>query len=517
MTLSLRLRVLVLVATINVAVFGAGLYFLIERLADQRAEQAREFSELLDYTLPATIKPGGELKVAQILRWPHWKHFADAILVDRNLDTARGSIVPQGVFLNPVGSWNRRADFDREAVLKEISRAIEHQERQVGALGTAVPILDPEGRVWGGCWYRTELAVDTAAITASLVPWFLVSTLLLTIGTFSMMRRFVLDPVADIARGAQRVAQGDLNVRLREPERKDEIADLIRRFNTMTATVQGFNERLAHEVEEATQKVRRAETAAMTQRRLAAMGELAAGIAHEINNPLGGLLNAVESLSRGNLPPDKQAQYHGLLQSGLERIQATVGKLLRLAPRASRAAPLALVDPVLDAAGLVQHRAARQGVTIDIAPLGDRGNDPAARVAELRTLPLVLGEQNELAQAVLNLLVNSLDALEQKPPGEGRIDVRLGLLGDDVAIVLQDNGAGVPQSELPRVADLFYTTKDVGRGTGLGLALVHAIVASHGGRVHLSSPPGAGFRVEIVLPAWRSVRKGNEGRPASPA
>ena len=76
---------------------------------------------------------------------------------------------------------------------------------------------------------------------------------------------------------------------------------------------------------------------------------------------------------------------------------------------------------------------------------------------------------------MLNLLVNSLDALEAKKPGEGRIDVKLGLFGDDVAIVVQDNGAGVSPSELPRVADLFYTTKDVGRGTGLGLALVHAI------------------------------------------
>ncbi len=508
MTLSLRLRVLLLVATINVAVFGAGLYFLIDRIAAQRAAQVREFSELLDYTLPATILPGGELKVAQILSWPHWNHFADAILVDKNLDTTRGTIVPQGVFLNPVGSRQRRADFDRGAVLSEISRAMESEDRRVGAFGVAVPIVDPAGDVWGGCWYRTELSVDTAAIAAGLVPWFLVSTLLLTLGTFSMMRRFVLDPVADIARAAQRVAGGDLSVRLREPQRKDEIADLIRRFNTMTATVQGFNERLAREVEDATQRTRRAETAAMTQRRLAAMGELAAGIAHEINNPLGGLLSAVESLSRGNLSKDKEQQYRALLQSGLERIQATVGKLLRLAPRASRAAPLAIVDPVLDAVGLVQHRAARQGVTIDVVPLAGPAEDASA----LRRLPHVLGEQNELAQAVLNLLVNSLDALEAQPAGAGRIEVRLGRLGEDVAIVVQDNGPGVPASELPRVADLFYTTKDVGRGTGLGLALVHAIVASHGGRVHLSSPPGTGFRVEIVLPAWQGSRK-----PSPPA
>src|SRR5439155_14452704 len=122
-------------------------------------------------------------------------------------------------------------------------------------------------------------------LSLSLFPWFLVSTLVLTLGTFWILRRYVLDPVGELARGSERLASGQLSARVPEPARLDELSDLIRRFNAMAATVQGFNERLAREVEVATEQVRRAEATAMTQRRLAATGELAAGVAHEINNP----------------------------------------------------------------------------------------------------------------------------------------------------------------------------------------------------------------------------------------
>ncbi|MFN0241474.1 MAG: sensor histidine kinase [Planctomycetota bacterium] len=505
MTISLRLRVLLFIAAINVAVFGAGLYFLAGRIGEQRAAQAREFAELLDYTLPATINPRGELKVAQILRWPHWRHFHDAILVDKNLERVHDELVPQGVFLNPVGNRRRTADFDRRAVLDDIELAIAQRQRVETAAGAAVPILDPEGGVWGGCWYRIEPSIDPAALTRGLLPWFLVSTLLLTLGTFAMLSRFVLGPVAAIARGAERVAAGDLSVRLPEPPRRDEVSDLVRRFNTMTATVQGFNEHLAREVERATEDVRRAQTAAMTQRRLAATGELAAGIAHEINNPLGGLLNATETLARQDLPRAKQAEYFALLKNGLERIQATVGKLLRFTPRSASPVPMSLVDPVLDAVALVQHRAQKQQVEIVFAPEGVHGLAPHDALDALRALPLVRGQSGELAQAILNLLMNSLDALEERPRtsvGGGRVDVRLAREDRELVLTVQDDGPGVAAADLPRIADLFYTTKEVGRGTGLGLSLVHTTVAAHGGSVHLTSPPGRGLRVEIRLPIW---------------
>ena len=496
MRFPLRLRVLGLVFLVNAAVFGAGLVYLAGRLADARVQ---EVPLVLDDVLSTTIVPGGDLKVAEILSSRQWRHFADAIVVDKHLDRSRGTIQPQGVFLNPLGSAGRSATFDRSAVLADIAAAIDTGGRVEGREGSAVPVYDPSGNLWGGCWYRLEPSVDTRELVSSLLPWFVLSTLLLTLGTFFIMRRFVLDPVASLARGSERLSAGDLAVRLPEPQRRDELSDLIRRWNAMAETVQGFNETLAREVARATEQARTAEAAAMTQRRLAATGELAAGVAHEINNPLGGLLNAAEALSRENLPKEKRAQYLGLLSSGLARIQATVGRLLRLAPRTARPQPMSLAQPIADAIGLVQHRAAQQQVAIELTCEG-RAGDALERV---QALPPVLGEANELAQAVLNLLVNSLDALEGARGGRIAIDVRRE--GASLVLAVVDDGPGVPPEELPRVADAFYTTKEVGKGTGLGLAIVHNVASSHGGRVELRSRPGEGFRAEIHLPV-RDVR-----------
>jgi signal transduction histidine kinase len=399
------------------------------------------------------------------------------------------------VFLNPIGGFGRSPTFDRQAVLQDLAAAIHTGARIEGREGSAVPVYDPNGSLWGGVWYRLEPSVGARELVSSLLPWFLLSTVLLTLGTFFIMRRFVLDPVQALARGSQRLSAGDLSARLPEPARRDELADLIRQWNAMAATVQGFNETLAREVARATEQARTAEAAAMTQRRLAATGELAAGVAHEINNPLGGLLNATEALARENLPAGKREQYLGLLSSGLERIQATVGRLLRLAPRNARPQPTSLAQPIADAVGLVQHRAAGQGVAIEITCEG-RADDALDRV---RALPPVLGEGNELAQAVLNLLVNSLDALEARPGG-GRIGIEVRREGQELVLAVVDDGPGVSEEDLPRIADAFYTTKEIGKGTGLGLAIVHNVATSHGGRVEMRSRPGAGFRAEIHLP-----------------
>jgi two-component system C4-dicarboxylate transport sensor histidine kinase DctB len=280
----------------------------------------------------------------------------------------------------------------------------------------------------------------------------------------------------------------------------------------MTVEVRDAEERLAREVREATAKARQAEAAAMTQRRLAATGELAAGIAHEINNPLGGLQNAVEVLARGSLPAPKREQYFELLRAGLERIRATVGQLLRFTPRHTNAAPLRplrVERPIQDALALVRHRAQAQGVELVVSCAGASAPAsgaawPAALAARLAELPAVLGEEGELGQALLNLLVNALDAVREGLADGARaprIEVELGARAGELSIAVIDNGPGVGPAELGRIGDLFYTTKEVGQGTGLGLPIVHNVAAAHGGRLELESRPGAGFRATLVLPA----------------
>jgi len=187
------------------------------------------------------------------------------------------------------------------------------------------------------------------------------------------------------------------------------------------------------------------------------------------------------------------------VRSGLERIQATVGRLLRFTPRAAPLGPVSLALALEDALELVQHRARSLGVELVLGS-GAPGLSRERVLERWRALPLLLGERGELAQAVLNLLVNALDALEDDGRPGGRIELRLEQQGRELHLVVRDDGPGVVPEKLPRIADLFFTTKEVGRGTGLGLSIVHQVVAAHGGRVFLANAPGGGFQVDIHLP-----------------
>ncbi|MDZ4774237.1 MAG: HAMP domain-containing sensor histidine kinase [Planctomycetota bacterium] len=499
MNLSLRWRILALIAVINLITFGVGFVVLVGELERDRARISDQLNTVIASLVVPMIDSEGGITVTPILRSTAWRSFEDVTLVRARFDVdARGELHPRGAYLNPLGRYRRTGAFDEQAVLKAIQRAIETRTSVPSSSGFAIPIVDQRGGVWGGCWFKPPGGQGIVAAFGRLLPWFLVSTLLLTLGTFVTLRRLVLDPVNRLAEGAQRMERGDLGARIAPTDRRDELSRLITSFNAMAEKVEGYNKELARDVEIATEKVRRAEAAAMTQRRLAATGELAAGIAHEINNPLAGLLNAVETLQKGTLPPEKRDQYHALLRSGLERIQNTVGKLLRFTPRNSKPVPLALVDPVVDAIALVAYRAQKLKVVIRLA----RGSpEDDAVIQKLRALPPVLGQANELGQAALNVLVNALDALEENGRG-GRVDIDIVSHEHDVVLSIEDDGGGVDPAELARVADLFYTTKDVGKGTGLGLSIVHGVVANHGGSVQLASEKGRFFRVEIRLPAW---------------
>lgn len=475
-------------------------------------ESARRRALASELTVRAVARlvPRAGLNVAPLLSWPNWERFEDAILLDRNLERGpAGELTPRGIALNPLGRSRRPAQFDEQGVYAAIARAIElGKPVEDVARGRVVPIVGTQG-VFGACWYLLPRGpVNRELLLGYVLPAFAFSSLLLIVGTFVALRRFVLDPVERLAAGARSVVAGDLSVRVVPPRREDELARLIATFNEMTARVAQFNEELAREVQRATLAARRAEATALTQRRLAAMGELAAGIAHEINNPLGGLVNAAEVLGRADLEPARRQRYVELLAGGLERIRRTVGQLLRFTPRSARPELLTLRQPVLDAVALVRHRAKGLDVELAIACEGQVARDvePGPELEQaLQRLPLVLGESHEIAQAVLNLLVNALDALEEQRARvaverRGHVAVELGQTPGWVWIDVSDDGPGVAPDVLERASDLYFTTKAPGRGTGLGLAIVHSIVAAHDGRIELASQPGLGFRARLELP-----------------
>jgi signal transduction histidine kinase len=502
--LALSARALLLLCLVNLLGFSAAGALLVREIgAQQEAQALGLYSDFLR-TLRATIRPERELNVASILTWPGWTQVEDALLVDRNLIPGPSGVpIPQGIVLNPVGRVRRPlGDGDRE-ILPALARAIEIGQESEVAGGWVVPI-PIQGRNWGACWFRLPDEERILPLVQSLLPGFLVSTLLLSAATFLALRRLVLEPVAELHRAAQGLERGELSARVPLSSGAGELSELGAAFNRMAERMEGFSRELELQVEHATQQARLAERAALTQRRLAAMGELAAGIAHEINNPLGGLTNAVRALETKQLDPQRRERYLALLREGLERIRTIVARVLSTAPRPSQPRPVVLLEVARDALLLVAHRAREQGVAL-VLRLGARELEPEAAldvqdVASTR----VLGAHNELAQAVLNLLANALDALEggvgARLAERPRVELALEPHGGELWLSVRDNGPGAPAEALARARDLFFTTKEVGRGTGLGLSIVHAIAEAHGGRLVLESEAGAGFCATLVLP-----------------
>ncbi len=471
----------------------------------------------------------GKLRADAVLDWGGWRWFDDVIVAQEPVQRSDGEFEVAGVYLNPLGRRGRGSDFDEQRALRMIWTAVSTSNLIIDSpFGAAAPIGLPGEPPWGAVWFSRSPDDFAVTPTLTVLPFFLVTLALVTLATLVLLRRTVLDPVAELAAVARRLEEGDLSARVggihsRVHSRGDELGALARGFNDMASRLERYNSDLEEAVSEATEKVRSVEAAAMTQRRLAATGELAAGIAHELNNPLGGLVNAVEALKRDDLAAERRAENLDLVSNGLMRMGETVGRLLRLAPRDARIDTVDLARPLADALGLVRHRAESHRIVLQIEGPGDeRGEDRASprdpfapgAFEPYGTLPAIRGAANELGQAFLNLLVNALDAIEEGREsgapmgGPGCVTVRLspfpggatdsGATG--VRVVVEDDGPGVNEGILARAADAFFTTKEQGKGTGLGLAIVHNVVAAHGGSVLLSSRSGEGFRVQLDLP-----------------
>ncbi|PYQ40729.1 MAG: hypothetical protein DMF77_17775 [Acidobacteria bacterium] len=232
--------------------------------------------------------------------------------------------------------------------------------------------------------------------------------------------------------------------------------------------------------------------------RLADIGQLAAGVAHEINTPLASIALRAESLLRSASDPRLLAldsfknfpRYLKTIDEEIFRCKRIIGSLLDFSrvrkPEVKESDLNALAER---AAELVGHQMKLKQVTISLKL------DP--------TLPRVPADEGQLRQALLALLMNALDAT----PSGGRVEIETRREGaDSVALTVADSGMGIPRENLDKIFSPFFTTKPVGQGTGLGLAICHGIVSSHGGEIQVESELDKGTRLSLVLPVSRAGR-----------
>jgi two-component system, NtrC family, sensor kinase len=272
------------------------------------------------------------------------------------------------------------------------------------------------------------------------------------------------------------------------------IAGETKVFRLTRAPFESGEERVAHAVvlvEDVT-RAKRLERQMLLTERLTTAGRLAAGVAHELNNPLATIAGCAESL-RGRLAEGGLAKvselaefphYLGLIEEETFRCKEITGTLLQFVrDPGSQRAPTDLNGLVLKAIELLSHqsRFAEGRFVTELDP----------------TLPTVAVNEGQLRQVFIGLASNALEAME----GRGTLTVRSRLLRGEVEVELEDDGPGVPEEILPRIFDPFFTTKAPGQGTGLGLAIAQGIVADHGGRIEVTSRPGKGSLFRVVLPA----------------
>jgi len=329
------------------------------------------------------------------------------------------------------------------------------------------------------------LALSLAVVTVVLrsleienAQWILLAALgfaiLLCFVLLSVLLVLVERPLEELMDTIERVRHGDLSTRVGFAKRDDDIGRLGRQFNEM---VEQLNESRRKLEEFHQREMARAQ-------HLATLGELAAGLAHEIRNPLAGIAGVVEVMSK-DLPANSPSRaVMGDVQKEIRHIQDILNDLLFYArPRPPAFHPSDLNATIEQAVMLARQQVRNKPVQILFTANS--------------SLPLVDHDPALIQQVVLNLLLNGIQAIF----GAGKVEVTAAREQDQAIVEVADTGRGIPADALPKIFKPFFTTRS--EGTGLGLSLANGIVQSHGGRIEVSSAPGKGSQFQIWLPVER--------------
>ncbi len=334
--------------------------------------------------------------------------------------------------------------------------------------------------------------------------WIVCSTslggVLLLCSLLGMFYRWVFYPIRDLEEGAGRVAQGDFEHRI-QVHSGDELEDLATAFNDMTGRLQEMYRDLARQVNERSRQLVRSE-------RLAGVGFLAAGVSHEINNPLASIAfcsEALEGRLAEVLPQHPEVgevvtKYLKMIQQEAFRCKAITQRLLEFSRGGERhREPADLVEIIQAVLDMVQHLQNGKGKQIIFEPAG-------------RLVAWVNAQ--EIKSVVLNLVVNALDSMDEG----GTLRIHLGRKDHMAEIEFADTGCGMSPEILENIFEPFFTRSRTGKGTGLGLSISHRVVSQHGGEIEATSAGpnrGSTFTVRLPLQLVESVKEESCGRLAA--
>ena len=345
-----------------------------------------------------------------------------------------------------------------------------------------------------------SLRKSTITIAASCVAFVLCVSLFVAL----FVRRMVYVPLSDLEAGANRLSSGNLE-QLIPVRSADEFGQLAASFNAMTTALrnsqlelQEWGRTLEQKVAKRTRELRAAEAETARGEKLASVGLLAAGIAHELNNPLTGILTFSSLIRKGLPDASPDAEDLDVVIRETRRCAAIIKRLLDFArERTPEKRYTDLNRLVVETARIIERPAHLRDIEIamDLEP----------------GLPPVWADADQITQVIMNMLVNAQQAIEEK--GSITVRTRRALKAPDpgaggeplpmVELSIIDTGCGIPEKNLKRILDPFFTSKQVGKGTGLGLSVSHGIVSAHGGTIEVDSRAGEGTTFRVVLPQER--------------
>jgi two-component system NtrC family sensor kinase len=362
--------------------------------------------------------------------------------------------------------------------------------------------LDTVDREIAGIQYRVLLVT---AVEITLISLFIIF----------FTRRFLSRPIQKLIEGTKAVSQMELDKPLDIVDSSEELDELARSFEIMRdrlrtalAEINQFTQNLEIKVEDRTRQLKAAHQKLLQSDRLASLGQLSASVAHEINNPISGVLNLSMLMQRmlkeDGIPPHRIEEFRKYLSqvtSETARVGRIVSDLLAFSRRSKpQRAPADLNKIVKMTVSLTQHKMRLSNIELE-TNLNEG-------------LPAVPCDPSQIQQVVLNLLLNAAEATQSK--AERRVSISTAAAEGGVRLIVSDNGEGIPPENLAKIFHPFFTTKSEGKGVGLGLAVSYGIIEAHGGEIEVKSTVGEGTTFTVSLPLEQHA-KPTEPAEAAPA
>ena len=398
------------------------------------------------------------------------------------------------------------------------------QHTNSGALDFSTPLSIGKKR-WGTLRFAVSLEVLEQEVRTTVLGVTIITVMMLAVGfgVIVLLSRRFIRPIAELAQIMEKAEGVRLDVRVITTSGSDEIARLGQSFNRMIdrisdsnfeiksthekllqfvgiientdermldvkVDIEGSNEitllchsfnRMIDRIREANIELNRTHDKLLQSEKLASLGILAAGVAHEVNNPLGGLFNCVHMLEEKGADGEFRLRYLELLKDGLSRIESTVGKLLWMVRKDEKNPQIIEVKHALaQACGFVEYMLKKNGVSY---------NEDIESGVSIKLDPF------DLHQVLINLMINAAQSM----PNGGTLTINAYCRESKVLLEVCDTGEGIQEENMHKIFDPFYTTKPPGEGTGLGLWLTYEIVNSYGGEITAQSNKNMGTIITI--------------------